>query len=187
MIEYAAFGFAVLVWWTWPALWAVVVTAVYGSYRLSAWQDRRTEAKQDRGPEPCLIHMGTDPDGFQHWCWLKDGHTGPHTNQWGVPHGDFDDDEPTDEEIMDIGASVMAAHPDVPWGEMQPPPGLPVPVLCLRSSNCYQPHDHPGQCILDYDHEASGAAPPAYLAEPCSISGGCAWHDGHDGRCGGPA
>lgn len=78
MIEYAAFGFAVLVWWTWPALWAVVVTAVYASYRVSAWQDRRAEAKRDRGPEPCLIHMGTDPDGFQHWCWLMDGHAGPH-------------------------------------------------------------------------------------------------------------
>lgn len=109
MIEYAAFGFAVLVWWTWPVLWAVVVTAVYASYRVSAWRDRRAEAKQDRGPEPCLIHMGTDPDGFEHWCWLKDGHIGPHMNQWGVPQEDFDE-EPADEEIMALGAAVIDAY-----------------------------------------------------------------------------
>lgn len=93
MIEYAAFGFAVLVWWTWPAIWAVVLAAVYVSFRLSAWRDRRLEAKEDRGPEPCLAHMGTDPDGHEHWCWLKHEHEGQHMNQWGVPQGDFDQDE----------------------------------------------------------------------------------------------
>ena len=103
MIEYAAFGFAVLVWWTWPALWAVVVTAVYASHRVSAWRDRQLEAKQERGPEPCLIHMGTDPDGFEHWCWLKDGHAGPHTNQWGVPQGDFDDELEDKEQAEEDG------------------------------------------------------------------------------------
>lgn len=118
MIEYAAFGFAVLVWWTWPALWAVVVTAVYASYRVSAWQDRRAEAKQDRGPEPCLIHMGTDPDGHEHWCWLMDGHTGPHTNQWGVPHGDFDDElEDKEQAEEDAEAAYLAAERVCPHWE----------------------------------------------------------------------
>lgn len=163
MIEYAAFGFAVLVWWTWPVLWAVVVTAVYASYRVSAWQDRRAEAKQDRGPEPCLIHLGTDPDGFEHWCWLKDGHTGPHMNQWGVPQEDFDDDEPTDEEIMELGATIMAAHPEVPRGEMQSPPGLPVPpALCEwgedgagNESACWKPYGHDGPHMIQ-DHYRHG-------------------------------
>lgn len=92
MFEYAAFGFVTLVWWTWPVLWAVVLSAVYASYRASAWRDARLEAVHDRGPEPCLTHMGTTPDGTEHWCWQKDGHPGPHHNQWGVSQDDFDAD-----------------------------------------------------------------------------------------------
>lgn len=167
MIEYAAFGFAVLVWWTWPALWAVVVTAVYASHRVSAWRDRQLEAKQERGPEPCLIHMGTDPDGFEHWCWLKDGHAGPHTNQWGVPQGDFDDEledkEQAEEDAEAAYLATVAAHPDVPWGEMQPPPGLPVPpALCEwgedgrgNESACWKPHGHDGPHMVQ-DHYRHG-------------------------------
>lgn len=92
MIEYASFGFAVLVWWTWPLLWIVVVSAVYVSYRLSARRERRLEQARGLDVRPCLVHMGTDPAGGEHWCWLKDGHDGPHHNEWGVPEGDFNED-----------------------------------------------------------------------------------------------
>lgn len=93
MIEYAAFGFMTLKWWTWLVLWAVVLFSVYSAQRLSAWRDARLEARQERGPEPCLAHMGADADQFEHWCWKRYGHDGPHMNCWGVPQGDFDRDE----------------------------------------------------------------------------------------------
>lgn len=90
MFEYAAFGFVTLVWWTWPCLWAVVLVAVYGSQRLSAWRDRRIEQNQSLDVRPCLIHMGTTPDGREQWCWQQRGHDGPHLTQWGVPQEDFE-------------------------------------------------------------------------------------------------
>lgn len=93
MIEYASFGFAVLVWWTWPLLWGVVVSAVYVSYRLSARRERNLERARGLDVSPCLEHMGTDLAGGEHWCWLKDGHDGPHHNEWGVPQSDFDSDD----------------------------------------------------------------------------------------------
>lgn len=104
MIEYAAFGFMTLKWWTWPVLWAVVLFSVYSAQRLSAWRDARLEARQERGPEPCLAHMDTDADQFEHWCWKRFGHDGPHMNCWGVPQDDFDDELehefPPDEELV---------------------------------------------------------------------------------------
>lgn len=90
MFEYAAFGFVTLVWWTWPCLWAVVLAAVYGSQRLSAWRDRRIEQNQGLDVRPCMVHLGTTPDGLEQWCWQQRGHDGPHLTQWGVPQEDFD-------------------------------------------------------------------------------------------------
>jgi len=90
MLEYASFGFVMLVWWTWPALWAVVLSAVYASYRLSVWRDRVYDRRHGHDVRPCMRHLGTSPDGLEHWCHQKSGHEGPHLTQWGVPQEDFD-------------------------------------------------------------------------------------------------
>lgn len=79
-MEYAAFGFATLTWWTYLILLVVVFTAVYGSWVLFSWQERREEKR--RGPFPCFHHMGTRTDGLELWCWQQDGHDGPHFNPW---------------------------------------------------------------------------------------------------------
>lgn len=71
MIEYASFGFAVLVWWTWPLLWIVVVSAVYVSYRLSARRERRLEQARGLDVRPCRVHMGTDPAGGEPGDWVR--------------------------------------------------------------------------------------------------------------------
>lgn len=81
-LEFAAFGFATLTWWTWPLLFLVVVLAVYVAVRVSTWQDNRKY--EQFGPHPCLKHLGTEPDGREWWCWMREGHTGPHHNEWMV-------------------------------------------------------------------------------------------------------
>lgn len=125
MIEYASFGFATLVWWTWPILWAVVVSAVYASYRLSSWRDARYERAHGFDVRPCLVHMGTQPDGIEEWCWQKDGHDGPHVNSWGVPveaEEAWSKEFPVDEELRLTVDRVKDTHPEVPWNELQGPP-----------------------------------------------------------------
>lgn len=144
MIEYASFGFAVLVWWTWPVLWAVVMTAVYASYRVSSWRDRKREEALGRDVVPCLRHMGTTADGVEHWCWQQDGHAGPHHNQYGVPQDDFDvehqeaweNESPTDEEL------VIPVSPRLcTWGEDG----------SGNESACWKPHGHDGPHMVQ-DH-----------------------------------
>lgn len=91
-MEYAAFGFATLTWWTYLILLVVVFTSVYGAWILVTWQEQRGE--RAAGPRPCLEHMGTDMGQVHdHWCWLIDGHEGQHINQWGVPQEDFTSEE----------------------------------------------------------------------------------------------
>lgn len=87
--EYAATGFMILPWWTWPCIAVTVVCSILAVMKYDAWKDERAHAKT--GPYPCLAHLGTDPSGMDLWCWLREGHTQPH----GYPEmfGD-DDDEP---------------------------------------------------------------------------------------------
>lgn len=87
MMEYAAFGFVALKWWTWPLVFVVVMAAVWGAVRLSTWQDHRKY--EAFGPHPCLKHLGTEPDGREWWCWLREGHAGPHHNEWMVSEDDI--------------------------------------------------------------------------------------------------
>lgn len=118
MFEFAAFGFVVLAWWTWPVMAGLVFTAMWLALRLHDWQE--TRRYETDGPHPCLAHLGTEPDGTEWWCWLREGHSGVHLNQWGV----------------DVTEPMVA-------------PGGPDPV-CLRSSNCFMALDHDGDCQLDY-------------------------------------
>jgi hypothetical protein len=80
MFEFAAFGFVTLVWWTWPAIAGIVFVSMW----LVLWLDSRKEGQADSGPYPCLAHLGTEPDGMEWWCWLREGHAGVHLNPWGV-------------------------------------------------------------------------------------------------------
>lgn len=110
MFEYAAFGFVTLVWWTWPCLWAVVLVAVYGSQRLSAWRDRRIEQSRGLDVRPCMVHLGTTPDGREQWCWQQRGHDGPHLTQWGVPQEDFELEHEEAWEDEELRLEKMCGH-----------------------------------------------------------------------------
>lgn len=39
----------------------------------------------------------------------------------------------------DTAEQVIAAHPEVPWGQLQPPPGLQVPVVSLSGTHYLNP------------------------------------------------
>lgn len=111
MFEFAAFGFVALVWWTWPVIGAVTFSAFYLAFRLISWQEQRHDRRMGHDVKPCMRHMGTAPDGIEHWCWQQDGHAGPHHNQHGVPQDDFDvehpeaweNEFPPDEELQLVG------------------------------------------------------------------------------------
>jgi hypothetical protein len=174
MFEYAAFGFVTLKWWTWPIMWSVVMIAVYSAQRLSAWSDRRHE-KRNRSltPEPCVAHMGTDADDYDHWCWLRDGHDGEHRNLWGVPQSDFDAQEdeldrefPPDEELRVIcghayvrqGQQVACALPPAHDGLHDSEPGTVMAKLCTwnedgagNESACWKWEGHDGPHMIQ-DH-----------------------------------
>lgn len=79
MIEYAAFGWATLTWWTWPVLMVTVVGSVYAAWYLTLWQERRAEARKeaDHGPFPCLRLVARDWGDRPCWCFEADGHDGP--------------------------------------------------------------------------------------------------------------
>lgn len=85
----AAFGWVALVWWTWPALFAVCTLGMW----FGMWLGYRENAKDVR---PCLAHLGTGQSGFEWWCMLRSGHAGPHRDQWGD-----DPDEDPDESWED--------------------------------------------------------------------------------------
>lgn len=69
-MTYAIWGYMALAWWTWPAMFAVVMLAVYAGLRLG---ERSARLKD---PRPCNRHVATDSDGFEWWCQMRDGHDG---------------------------------------------------------------------------------------------------------------
>lgn len=78
MIETAA-GLT-LTWWTYPLIAIASVCSMLISHAVvGAWEDRQEQKSQaDRGPYPCLAHLGTDDQGTEFWCWHQEGHSGPH-------------------------------------------------------------------------------------------------------------
>lgn len=78
MIEFAGFGFAVMVWWTWPVLFAVTMAAVYTACRLSQWQDDRAHHKG--AVHQCAEYVGEER-GMWFWCALPCGHGGEHMDE----------------------------------------------------------------------------------------------------------
>jgi hypothetical protein len=121
MFEFAAFGFVTLVWWTWPAIAGIVIASMWLVLLAHDRQDRKREA--DSGPYPCLVHLGVDVEGSHSWCGQPEGHDGPHG-----------------------GWAIDALRWQSTEGE-QPYKGVSV---CLRSSDCYQPANHDGACLLQY-------------------------------------
>lgn len=87
--EYAATGFMILPWWTWPCIAVTVVCSILAVMKYDAWKDERAHAKT--GPYPCLAHLGTDEFGYELWCHRREGHTEPH----GYPEM-FGDDDPVE-------------------------------------------------------------------------------------------
>lgn len=80
-MEYLAFGFVTLKWWTYPIITGVVLGSVWLGFRLEELREKRQHRAD--GPYPCFAHLGTGPDGFEWWCRLKEGHDGPHRNELG--------------------------------------------------------------------------------------------------------
>lgn len=170
MFEFAAFGFVALVWWTWPAIGGTVFLAMYLGLALHLRQERKADAAA--GPHPCLTHLGTEADGMEWWCWLREGHAGVHLNQWGVdvnepvvePGGPYDDMVPVADGLCEWGedgdgneSACWKPHGhDGPHMVMEKA-AWQMPdntgTVCLRSSNCYLRNEHEGGCQLDYsDH-----------------------------------
>lgn len=120
-------------WWQLAAVGVVVLVATSAAVMITDWwQARRESGSQETCP--CLEHLGTEADGFEWWCWLREGHGGPHLNQWGVEVGDgFEYVEPAT--ISDTAAEDAAD---------------PMHLRCLRSSDCQLEDGHQGVCYLVY-------------------------------------
>jgi hypothetical protein len=76
MSDFAAFGWVALEWWTWPALFATVMGAMYAGMLADRMHDRKREA--DSGPHPCLKLQEVDAYGVGLWCLKPEGHAGGH-------------------------------------------------------------------------------------------------------------
>lgn len=76
-MEYAAFGWATMVWWTWPAIFVTVMAAVGAVVGLDRLVDRRAD-KRRRGRYPCLRNISSVPEQWELYCGDVDGHEGPH-------------------------------------------------------------------------------------------------------------
>ena len=87
--DYAAIGFAILPWWTWPAIAGTVVASVWVVVWLDGRRDRRE--RETAGPYPCFAHLGTAWDDPDSWCFRRDGHDGPHLGPWDAPGDDPDE------------------------------------------------------------------------------------------------
>lgn len=177
-MEYAAFGFATLTWWTYLILLVVVFTAVYGVWTLVSWQERREERAS--GPRPCLEHMGTDMSGeTDHWCWLIDGHEGQHINQWGVPQEDFND---TDEEIRYCFESAVGDGQvlgcTLVYGHVGPHRSHQAPVTEDEEGHYCFDFGGPDTwgCTLVYGHDGDHNSYRAPVTEPDPAS--CEWLPG---------
>ncbi len=103
--------------------------------------ERRREVKADRAYDavarPCMVHVGTDTDRTELWCWQRAGHSGPH------------DDSSAYEEMITL-LRDWKPQTDAE-GELigfTTPNGTRIP--CLRSSNCVHLDGHEGLCDLKY-------------------------------------
>lgn len=195
-MEYAAFGFATLTWWTYLILLVVVFTAVYGVWTLVSWQERREE--RAAGPRPCLWYMGTDMSGegytMDHWCWLRDGHEGQHINQWGVPQEDFNDTgEPVhycfESEDQGVWGCTLVYGHDGDHNSYRAPVTEPDPVSCewipgSSSPSCDWSRDctvH-GTVIPMDDSQVDPAKPLCTYGETVSGNPNACWKpSGHTG------
>lgn len=89
MIEYAAFGWATLTWWTWPLVFVTVMLAVGVVVLGDRLLDRRTEARHTaghKGKYPCLRHLDSERGQWETYCGDLDGHDGPHGRMILVAH-----------------------------------------------------------------------------------------------------
>ena len=74
----------VLDWTAYPII-MLCVAAPLGAFWLI--EDRREKrADEAAGPMPCMVHVGTDRDGTELWCWQKYGHSGAH-DDYSAPNG----------------------------------------------------------------------------------------------------
>lgn len=93
MIEYAAFGFVALKWWTWPVVFAVVLTAVYAATHLDHWIESRKPAPLSMcGALVASPGAPEDADGYgvHVWCHRAYGHRGIHRDEFGQSAEDYE-------------------------------------------------------------------------------------------------
>jgi hypothetical protein len=129
-------GLITIEWWQLGVIGGGVFLAVLVADRISSYLDVRREQRQEdaHGPYPCLVHLGTEVDGYEWWCWNQHGHDGPHLNQWGV--------DPSQGLTEPVTISEVAEE----MGDT---------TLCLRSSNCRLRGGHPGLCLLEYGDQCA--------------------------------
>lgn len=89
-METIAFGWATLVWWTWPLLILTVTGSVWLAWIGTLWQEKR---HGERRRYPCLRHTGTVSGIGDMYCGMPDGHAGDCGDRviggWSVEvHGD---------------------------------------------------------------------------------------------------
>lgn len=143
MISAVQFGWATLTWWSWLLMALVVFASTYGAYRLASWQEER-----DAGPRPCFEHLGTferERSRTDAWCFLPAGHRGVHRDHDGFAL----------EELAGLYAEAIAPTPARDTETMQlpkllretrPPSDAVFSGPCSRSTYCYRPDGHGGDC-----------------------------------------
>lgn len=155
-------GMITVEWWQLGVIGVGVFFAVLIADRISARMDERREARQDteHGPYPCLKHLGTEPDGFEWWCWNQHGHDGPHLNQWGV-------EVDTAEYVAPATIADTAAED-------------PMHSRCLRSALCSLKNGHEGICYLESGDQCTEREYPD--GHRCLLNGPHPFADHHYGH-----
>lgn len=89
MTETLGSGWSVLVWWTWPTLFAVQFLAVWVALRL----DSRTGADEDVRYRCGALVGELGPNAAGHdgytWCALPEGHADHHRDEYGATPIDY--------------------------------------------------------------------------------------------------
>lgn len=96
VIEYAAFGWVALKWWTWPLMFVVIMGGMLAGLWLDAWCGKRRDKKADPGPFQCgalVVNHGPHGNGYEvyAWCHQRHGHADDHRDEYGLTTQNYAD------------------------------------------------------------------------------------------------
>lgn len=84
-MEYAAFGWATMVWWTWPAIFVTVMAAVGAVVGIDRAVDRKADKRTAKNL-PCMVHLDSERLRWETYCGDLSGHDGRHGKMIIVAH-----------------------------------------------------------------------------------------------------